>query len=370
MDSYCHHPWLGLEITPQSEFLVCCKWQGTRPTSWEQYLNSTEIQQVKQEMMAGQRPTACNRCWQEEDAGLQSKRLLDRQYRFHGLPWEQQPLKQVSLAFGNTCNLACRICDSHSSSRWFQEAKELKKTFPMFLVSSHNQFYKEPGFMSMLKQMTRSVDTVEFFGGEPFLSGIDEQVDLLEHLCAHGPERIRLDYQTNGTMRPDPRLQQYWSRFKSVNLAFSIDGTGAEFEYNRYPAKWNQVQENLFHVRDLARQSHTLSISISCTISVFTIVALEDFIKWCLRNNLPRPHLAILYDPYYYDCRILPLEAKQKICASTVIPQNIKNWLTSEDKSQHINDFRRVVSMQDAMRGENFSSTFPQLHKFLEEYNA
>jgi MoaA/NifB/PqqE/SkfB family radical SAM enzyme len=370
MDSYCHHPWLGLEITPQSEFLVCCKWQGTRPTSWDEYFNSSEIKQVKQQMLDGQRPSACTRCWQEEDAGLLSKRLLGRQHRFQGLPWEQQPLKQVSIAFGNTCNLACRICDSHSSSRWFKESQELKKTFPTFLVKPHNQFYKQPEFMRQLKQMTQAVDTVEFFGGEPFISGIDEQIDLLDHLCEHGPERIRLDYQTNGTTWPDPRLQQRWSRFKSVNLGFSLDGTDVEFEYNRHPARWTQVQENLFRMRDLARQSHNLSISITCTVSVFTIASLEDFIKWCLRNSLPRPHLAILYDPYYYDCRILPPAAKQAISTSQVIPENIKNWLNSQDKSHHIDDFRRMVSMQDAMRGENFSSTFPQLHKFLEEYHA
>jgi len=370
MDSFCHHPWLGLDITPQGEFSVCCKWQGTRPTSWEEYLNSPEIEQVKQQMMAGQRPVACTRCWQEEDAGLQSKRLLDRQHRFHGVPWEQQPLKQLSVAFGNTCNLACRICDSRSSSRWFKEAKELKKTFPTFFVKPHNQFYKQPGFMAILKKMTQAVDTVEFFGGEPFISGIDEQVDLLDHLCDHGPERIRLDYQTNGTTWPDERLQQRWPRFKSVNLGFSIDGLGAEFEYNRYPAQWNQVQENLFRMRDLARQSNNLSISITCTVSVFTVASLEEFIKWCLRNSLPKPHLAILHDPYYYDCRILPMAAKQEICQSSVIPQNIKNWLNSDDKSQYIDEFRRVISSQDAMRGENFSSTFPQLHKFLEEYHA
>jgi hypothetical protein len=77
-----------------------------------------------------------------------------------------------------------------------------------------------------------------------------------------------------------------------------------------------------------------------------------------------------LYDPYYYDCRILPPAAKQAISTSQVIPENIKNWLNSQDKSQHIGDFRRMVSIQDAMRGENFSSTFPQLYKFLEEYHA
>ncbi len=370
MDTYCHHPWLGLEITPQSEFLVCCKWQGSRPATWQEYHNSPDIQRVRQQMLAGQRAPECIRCWQEEDAGLLSKRLLDRSYRFQGLPWEQKPLKQVSVAFGNTCNLACRICDSHSSSRWYAEAKEFKKTYPSFMLKPHNKFYQQPEFMSELKRMTTDVRTVEFFGGEPFVSGIDEQVDLLEHLTQHGPEHIVLDYQTNGTTWPDSRLQQLWPKFKQVNIAFSLDGTGSVFEYNRHPANWSQVEQHVLRWRDICAGHKSYTISVTCTISIFTITGLEDFIKWCLRNSLPLPHLNILYDPYYYDSRMLPSAAKQHIGRSNIVPENIKNWLMSADMSQHIPKFREIVSMQDAMRNENFATVFPTLHNFLEEYYA
>lgn len=370
MDSYCHHPWVGLEITPQSEFLVCCKWQGSRPTSWQDYHRSADIQRVREQMRAGIRPPECTRCWQEEDAGIKSKRLLDREHRFSGLPWEQKPLQQVSVAFGNTCNLACRICDSHSSSRWYPEAKAFKQVYPTFLLKPHNKFYQQQGFMQELRRMTTDVKTVEFFGGEPFVSGIDEQVDFLQHLCEHRPDQIVLDYQTNGTTWPNDQLQALWPRFKRVNIAFSVDGTGAEFEYNRYPASWHTVQDNIIRWQQMCKINAQFSISITCTVSIFTIVGLHEFIKWCLRQSLPLPHLNILYDPHYYDCRILPTQAKQQICQSTVLPDNIKQWLMSEDKSHLIPQFKAMVLMQDAMRGENFATVFPQLHNFLEEYYA
>ena len=370
MDSYCHHPWVGLEITPQSEFLVCCKWQGSRPTSWQEYHNSADIKRVREQMQAGLRPPECTRCWQEEDVGIKSKRLLDREHRFSGLPWEQTPLKQISVAFGNTCNLACRICDSRSSSRWFAEAKAFKQVYPTFLLKPHNRFYQQPGFMQELQRMTTDIHTVEFFGGEPFVSGIDEQILFLEHLNKHNPQQIALDYQTNGTTWPHTALQDLWPNFKQVNIAFSIDGLDSEFEYNRYPAVWHTVQTNLLRWRDMCKDNDKFSISITCTVSVFTIASLSDFIKWCLRNALPLPHLNMLYDPDYYDCRILPARAKAEICRSTVLPDSIKQWLMSEDMSQLIPQFRAMVLMQDAMRGENFATVFPQLHNFLEEYHA
>ncbi len=321
-------------------------------------------------MQAGQRPPECNRCWQEEDAGIKSKRLLDREHRFVGLPWEQKPLKQVAIAFGNTCNLACRICDSHSSSRWFAEAQELKKVYPQFLLRPHNRFYQQPEFMKELKRMTTDVRTVEFFGGEPFVSGIQEQVDLLQHLQEHNSQQIVLDYQTNGTTWPHADLQAHWPSFQRVNLAFSIDGLDEQFEYNRYPAQWHTVKSNLLRWRDMCKQHTGYSVSITCTVSVFTILELDGFIKWCLRQQLPLPHLNILYDPVYYDCRILPTAAKQAVCASSAIPGNIKQWLMSKDMSDLIPQFRAMTTAQDSMRDQNFATVFPQLHNFLEEYHA
>ena len=99
----CYYPWVGLDITPQGEYKPCCKYENIVANSLEEYLASEEIANLKQNFLDGKRPSACRRCWKDEDAGILSKRQMDAQTDLSCI--ETESYKTISLTFGNTCNL-------------------------------------------------------------------------------------------------------------------------------------------------------------------------------------------------------------------------------------------------------------------------
>ena len=54
---------------------------------------------------------------------------------------------------------------------------------------------------------------------------------------------IKLKYNTNLTNIP-PKMIEYWSKFKRVQLNCSIDAVGHRDRYIRYPSSWEKVEKN------------------------------------------------------------------------------------------------------------------------------
>ena len=129
---FCYAPWTNVDISPQGEILPCCKYQpnadnlvfNVQTHSLDEYSGSAFLQQIKQEFTQDQWPVGCVRCQIEEHNNIKSKRQLDhdrwhRHYANYQLDSNQW--LTASIAFGNTCNLKCITCGSHSSSRWREE---------------------------------------------------------------------------------------------------------------------------------------------------------------------------------------------------------------------------------------------------------
>lgn len=369
----CYHPWVGLDISPQGEFKPCCKYTDVLAKDLPEYQSSLALKQLQQDFLAGRKPDGCSRCWQDEAAGLPSKRTLDNQYVFENQEPELSGIKVLSMPFGNTCNLACRICSSYPSSKWGQEARKLKPYFPDIRIWGHNKYYKNETFMEQIKDLTKDVVHVEFPGGEPFYADQDQHLAFLQHLAEHNPENITLHYITNGTRYPGSLITQIWERFKKVDIQISIDGTKDQFEYNRWPATWPNV---LLHVGKYLALSHAWSniqISVSHSVSIFTIYSLPQFIYWCERYNLPKPYLGLVSRPLHYSITVLPEEAKHKIQTKfeqypeypELVPIIRAMW--AKDDSDELDTTIKYVKILDKQREQNFQQTFPELYQLLGE---
>ena len=131
-------PWISLETSPIGTARPCCmaheeitdsqgqKYDLNQHTLQEIY-SSDYMQNLRRQFRGGERPTTCDRCWEEESAGRTSKRM-HTQVRLKELYPQvdfdnDQPdqLWFIDLKLGNICNLKCRICGSWSSSKWAEE---------------------------------------------------------------------------------------------------------------------------------------------------------------------------------------------------------------------------------------------------------
>jgi MoaA/NifB/PqqE/SkfB family radical SAM enzyme len=367
MKHICYHPWVGLDISPQGEIKPCCKYQNYIDTSLSEYLTNKEVHQLKEEFLEGKRPAGCKRCWDDEDAGLPSKRQIDWKYIFHSQVPNLSPIKVLSLPFGNSCNLACRTCGSYASSGWIAESKKLQKYLPKTVIYKHQKFYQDKNFIDQIKSLCSDIMHVEFPGGEPFLAGVDEHLDFLDFLLEHNPQNISLHYMTNATIFPKQEFWNKWTKFKNVDIQLSIDGIDKQFEYTRWPAKWPEVNGNI--QRFIEERKDNIQISISHTVSIFNVLYLPEFLKWCLKNKLGKPYLGLVSDPVIYSIKTLPPKVKELISnkLNRFIFTEIVSYMNSENLNNEFNTTIKHIKLIDQQRNEFFEKTFPELCQLLKD---
>jgi len=367
MTNMCYHPWVGLDITPQGEFRPCCKYSHFIADNLSDYQNSSELKELQNQFLQGQRPERCKRCWDDEDANLPSKRQLDWQYVFHSKAPDIKSIKILSLPFGNSCNLACRTCNSASSSGWISESEKLRKYFPDIKIYKHQRFYQDEKFINEIKNISSDLIHVEFPGGEPFLAGVNEHLDFLDFLILNDSKNTSLHYMTNASIFPDDRFWVRWEKFKKVDIQLSIDGIYNQFEYMRWPAVWSSVENNVKSY--INKKSNNIQISLSHTVSIFNVFYLPEFIKWCLQNKLGKPYLGMVSSPKMYSIKALPQQVKEtlgkKLDRFTF--KEIVNYMYSEDLNEEFAGAIKHIHALDQQRNQSFNETFPEFYNILKD---
>ena len=156
--SFCFLPWINLETYQEGVLRLCCyttSWGGDchwqeryHPVTHriEHMLNTDSFRRIRLQMLNGEYPVECSRCYEEEKKGLSSPRqFLPKNvpfiYTFEDAVRDTKPdgsidvnLRSVVLRFGNTCNLACRICNPYNSSRWEKEFLLMDKNYFLYLT--------------------------------------------------------------------------------------------------------------------------------------------------------------------------------------------------------------------------------------------
>lgn len=361
---YCYHPFHGLEIESNGAIRPCCKFRPELFKDWpgfnvkdgiNTYLNSDALKQLQDQFNNNEKPAACIRCWKDEETGLPSKRQLDAD-KAGPAP---TGIKFLTLPLGNHCNLKCRICGPDSSTSWIAEHKAL--TGEKFDVQS---WHKDPRILAEILRLAKDCVEIHIHGGEPFLLENFEHSLFLTTLVSTGAaSNIKLHYSTNGTVFPVEDLWRIWKYFKIVDVQVSLDDYGKRFEYNRHPAKWAIVEDNLMKYK---ARLPLFQLSISTTVSVFTINYLDEFFTYIQSLGLPKPWLGRLHTPIYYQVNVLPDEARNEIKNKLLNSQHndlraIASWL--DGNNLQWKRFVEMVHKHDKYRNEKFVDIFPELAK-------
>jgi len=371
----CYVPWTHIDISPQGEISPCCKFKNNvysdkvlniNTSTIDDYINSNTLKSVKKDFTENRWPKGCERCKLEEENGIKSKRL---QYEFDFkdklVDSHDKGFLTASVAFGNTCNLTCVTCDPTASSKWHQEYKKLYG-----IDIRPNHFYKD-GFVENLLQYTPNLIHLDVPGGEPLLSGVPQQLELLQRLITDDKAKhVGLHYMTNCTKFPGNEWFELWKHFKQVEIQLSIDGLGQKFEYIRYPAVWSEVIENFNKYLKL-RDEGKIILNVSATVSAYSVPYLSELVEWCHIHNITTPFLGRVHNPKHLRPTVWCDDAKQYIIERL---KNCKHDLSafvrlmeSEDDSSHFDTFRYRLLRHDAYRKTNFKEVFPEMIEFLKD---
>jgi hypothetical protein len=372
--TFCYSPWSNIDISPQGALTPCCKFQmskyndsfNMRTQTLDDYSGSAFLAEIKQEFLQGQWPRGCERCRIEEENNIASKRQLDhKRWQHHYQQYDLDSAKWItaSIAFGNTCNLKCITCGPYSSSKWQHEYQTIYN-----IDIKPVKFYRND-FVGKFIEQAPGVIHLDIPGGEPFLSGVQEQKKLLNHYITTGQSaHISLHYTTNVTLFPDQEWWDIWKHFENVDIQLSIDGIGNRYEYIRYPARWTEVVENT--KRYIEKYKDNIQLSVSHTVSAYNIYYLDEFFTWCYTIGLPTPWLGRVHNPTHMQVAVWPQPVRIAIANHLDNSQHldVKVWaqlLLKSDNSQYFDQFKQRMHQHDQYRNLDFKVVFPELSQYI-----
>jgi len=146
---------------------------------------------------------------------------------------------------------------------------------------------------------------------------------------------------------------------------------GEQFEYQRHPAKWKEVNYNLNQFK--AQKTDHIEFQICSTINIFNIFSLAKLALW-VRQFAPRFfYVNTCFDPDVFNIQTLPKQIKNIVNSRY---SNLKDfegtlrYMNSADRdSDTIRMYRKErILKADKYRKENFADTFPLLNNILRIY--
>ena len=394
----CMLPWISIEASPMGTTRPCCmaheeitdengrKYDLTE-TDLETAYHSEYMQELRRQFRAGEKPATCNRCWEEEAAGRDSKRIHSRvrlKELYKQVDWQNDDPDQlwfVDLKLGNICNLKCRICGSWSSSKWAEEELaympkdfDKKQHIAYTWLKSGAWPRKTETFWDNMKALLPNIKYFEFTGGEPWM--IQEHFDLLQYAVDQGySKNIDIHYNTNGTQTPLPHVPM-WAKFERVDIAFSIDNIGKRFEYERYGADWVEANDNIDRTHFAKKEwAPNITTQLCFTINIQNVYYLDELLAWADTKPFGSIYFNMMHSPDHMSIQQMTPAAKE------LVLNKLKTTFWTRQKYQEEIDsvirfieagpgsdgseFLFKMKLADQHRKQNFMDTHPEIARAM-----
>jgi len=423
-DTFCILPWIHLSTRPNGHLRVCCtanassagktndkkfggevgilKEANHKPSnlghiSLTDAWNNDYMKQTRLQMLNGEIPVQCQKCFTEEAAGHRSKRIWETEH------WDKKididkivadtkedgsipdKIYYFDLRMGTACNLKCIMCSPHDSSLWKSDwdrlypkienpsLKELCSWEPGSGNGGSYTWYKDnPTFMDELFDQIPHMKQLYFAGGEALI--IPEHYEILEKIVEMGyADKVQLRYNSNGVYMPD-KLFELWSHFKSVRFHFSIDSIENMNDYIRFPPNWDKITANL---KRLDETSDNIEVTIACAVQLLNIYYIPDFIKWKLKQNFKKVNkwplgaglinFHLVYHPAFLNVKVLPQWFKDETEKKY---EEFYEWLkiNYRDDKEFLNSgygIKRLKGLVSFMQSDDWSNRLPETKEYL-----
>lgn len=377
--TFCSMAWDHQFVDPTGRVKPCCRFaekfrpdeNNLKEKTLSEVFYGDWMNDIRNKMMRGEQVDGCVRCYQEEDAGKRS--LRERYHDNKTLPidelvdLENPKIGWIELAISNDCNLACRMCDSRYSWKWFKEEQEIYgKTW--------NAVEKSKSDVANIYPFINDLVHIKFTGGEPLMT--KDQWVLVDKLIAERDcSEIFLNYSTNCTIMPKDSWIEKWNKFKTVEFALSFDSADpAESEYIRWPAKYETTESVTKRFLEL-KKSHGFNVLLRSTISILNIWNMPESMEWWWEHDegLKIMNPTHLTYPEILCVTALPGHIKERVTEkfNRYMEQSdnpkinnsltyIRNFMNSKDDSHLLPQLEHYLKGTDKYRGQNFFESYPQ----------
>ncbi len=290
MKNFCVQPFIGLAILPTGSIVPCgdsiAKYQlgniyfGDTVTSvWR----GKELDDLREKIKSGSNISLCQRCYDVERSGLDSKRVIknrkwQKKLRIKGQDtyreclYANNRIKFLDISFGNKCNQKCVMCSPVYSSQWVKHKDLFDLVGIRYNSNETNERSIPYGIVDDILENCRNLIKLNIKGGEPL---VDRKcIYFLDRLSHINPNIDNVSIVTNGTIL-SREILNILNKFKNISVAFSIDGTSKINEWIRGSSSII-ILNNL---RKLAMLDSLVEIRIHHTISAYNFWDTIPFIE-------------------------------------------------------------------------------------------
>jgi sulfatase maturation enzyme AslB (radical SAM superfamily) len=355
--TFCMHPFTGLATREDGAICACCR---SHPIGFihdaplEYHWNGEVMQEIRRQVLRGDRPKQCEPCFSLEDQGVESLRqrhiagkisearinlypdAVSKMAHDFTMPFE---IPTMELKLNNLCNLKCRMCHPMDSTSWndWSEVKEFYKkenNIMYSIVEEHglenkphlDKFQDNPEWWASLKKLLPYFRRVEFAGGEPLMD--PQHYRILDMLAPYG-HQIEIKYATNLSMlgKSNRTVWEYWPKFKSVAVNVSIDGMNNVYNYIRGNGDWNVLVQNIKEIQKIPNISRIVG---AVTVQASNVLTLDKMIEYFLND------LGIVFHTHRVEY--------PRVLSAQVLPSKLKALAIQrlQEVSDRVKDFKLV----------------------------
>jgi hypothetical protein len=391
-------------------------------------LHNTDHKKAQRKMMlAGEKPSECQYCWNMENLD----KLSDRHYR-SGEPWAAVDLEKiknstgeeddvipsyVEVNFNHACNLKCSYCSPQFSSSWQDEMEKLgayptsrPHNAPEHFIGDRRPIPNRvdnpyvDAFWEWWPTLYPQLEHFRMTGGEPLMDRNTYRV--FDYVLKHDNPRLHLNVTSNFSV-DDGLFEKYMGyaqqlctpRIEHFMQYVSLDsGRGPQAEYIRHGMSADRVVRNVS--RFLTEIPSRNSLTFIITMNNLSVTGFQDYMKWIL--HLRQTHSTtyqrvwfdtpVLREPAWQSLQILPesyacqLEHARDYMLNNMVTdanplhgfkdyevQRLERdiaWMRKgqlQDNLTAKGDFYRFFSEHDQRRGTDFLKTFPEMITWWKE---
>lgn len=379
-ETFCLAPWYSIYLDSKGAISPCCKFKNTEKkfsyNEIEQYFKSTEIEQLRQDLLKGVKNHNCNNCWKDEQNGGDSLRLItNRTIALHSKNNLQEQIdnpktsniKSFDLTLGNLCNLKCVMCSPTLSSQLLVEANlntTLHNRYGSKVSQKDFDWPKGEDFIEWCNRFLPEAIHIKFTGGEPFL--VPWIYDVITAIPDEQKSKCVLHFTTNLTLINDKLFEEF-KKFKEVWISVSVEGTSETFEYLRHGHSWEKMAGNIKSI--LSKKISNLKFKVNHVVQTPSYHSIIDMTKFFDDLGMDI-HPIMLINPKHYHISSLSKRSKQDFLDKTKNYSghniNFINFLRSvtqeniEQDSALTEACVQDLSKLDRVRGNDYKKIIPK----------
>jgi hypothetical protein len=346
---FCYNPWTSTQVNSSAEVSFCpaaikknsnIKLIQTNLENANEILNNPHYTNVRKQLMAGVFPQECKNCEFIEKSNGRSFRTalaegltkyIDKELLLQNTDesgyLNNPAIKYIELRLGRICNLRCRFCSPVNSTGWDIDYQKLyegheNESIQNIIKNDSDNWSESDWFFNWFESTIKTLDTIQFAGGEPLISPAHKKI-IDKLISDKVSKNINLVYVTNGTVL-DQNLFERWTHFKSIHIFISLEGIENNYEYQRWPAKWKNIEKNIVLMTTQLGKSIS-KLTIQPHLNIFNVMNISSLAIWCMEQSPLlnwNKQLNFLTEPKWLSAFILTTEQKNQ--AIFYMHQNIE----------------------------------------------